>query len=389
MKNNEIDQDFIVKTLADLVSIPSPSGYTDNVVVHVCNILKDLNIPFELTRRGAIRATIKGKSSSPSRSIVAHLDTLGAVVRSLKPNGRLSMAPIGHWSSRFAEGSRVTVFKDDGPVRGSVLPLKASGHTYNTEIDKQPVNWDQIEVRVDEKCESIEDLKKLGFNLGDFVSFDPGFEYTKKGFINSRHLDNKAGCAALLASMKYLSENQIQPEIDCHFLFTISEEVGSGASVILHGEVSEMLSIDNSTIAPDQNSNSYGVTVAMKDSSGPFDYHLTRKIIKICEKQKIPYSRDVFRWYRCDAASAIEAGNDIRTALVCFACDGSHGYERTHIESLTELAKLLHFYMCSEPTFQRDQYRLDSETAPFNHQPNVVDPQVNPDKSIRPNEYKD
>jgi putative aminopeptidase FrvX len=137
-------------------------------------------------------------------------------------------------------------------------------------------------------------------------------------------------------------------------LFTISEEVGVGASHILHGDVAEMVSIDNGTIAPGQNTSEFGVTIAMQDSSGPFDWHLTHKLIDLCRAHGIEHSRDVFRYYRSDAASALEAGNDIRTSLICFACDGSHGYERTHIRSLEALAELLALYMQSDPLFKRD-----------------------------------
>ena len=89
-----------------------------------------MNIPYEMTRRGAIRATLKGKQPRPARAIVAHLDTLGAMVREIKSNGRLGIVPIGHWSSRFAEGGRLTVFTDKGQVRGTCLPLKTSGHAF-------------------------------------------------------------------------------------------------------------------------------------------------------------------------------------------------------------------------------------------------------------------
>src|SRR3546814_2447682 len=102
---------------------------------------------YGLTRRGAIRAELPGRRKSPDRAVVAHLDTLGATVKGLKPNGRLALVPIGHWSSRFAEGARVTVFTDKGYYRGTILPLKASGHTYNTEIDTQPTYWDHVEDR--------------------------------------------------------------------------------------------------------------------------------------------------------------------------------------------------------------------------------------------------
>ncbi|MCB0338644.1 MAG: osmoprotectant NAGGN system M42 family peptidase [Bdellovibrionales bacterium] len=360
MKNLQIDDQYMVDLLLRLLEIPSPSGYTDAIVHFVGEELKRLGIPFELTRRGAVRAHIAGRKSSPDRAIVAHLDTLGAMVQSLKSNGRLEIVPIGTWSSRFAEGARVSVFTDTSSRRGSILPLKASGHTFNLEIDTQPVNWEQIEVRIDEVSECKEDLQALGFNVGDFVAIDPNPEVLDSGYIVSRHLDDKAGVAIVFAAAKAILERGEDLPVDCHLLFTLVEELGHGASAVLHGEVAEMVSIDNATPAQGQNSTELGVTIAMKDSTGPFDYHLTHKLISLCEEHKIPFERDVFKYYACDAASAIEAGNDIRTALMCFGVDASHGYERTHRESLIATARLVGLYMQSPPTFRRDKDLLGS-----------------------------
>jgi peptidase M42 family hydrolase len=301
---------------------------------------------------------LKGKRDGHDRAVVAHLDTLGAIVKSLKPNGRLELVPVGHWSSRFAEGERVTVFTDAGARRGTVLPLKASGHTYGDEIDTQPVSWQQVEVRIDEFVDGADDLLSLGIHIGDFVAFDPRFERSLSGYLVSRHLDDKAGVACLLGAAKAIQAAQITLPLDCHLLFTISEEVGSGASAVLHGDVAEMVAIDNATPAPGQNSQELGVTVAMADSTGPFDYHLTHMLLGLCRDHDIAHQRDVFRHYRCDAASAIEAGNDIRTALLCFGVDGSHGYERTHESSLVALTELLVLYMQSAPAVRRDHMEM-------------------------------
>jgi len=358
MKKIKSDEQYIRETLQKLLEIPSPTGYTDSIVHFVGEELRHLGIPFELTRRGAIRADIKGELSSPNRAIVAHLDTLGAMVRRLKDNGRLEISPIGSWSARFAEGARTSIFRDDGSSRGTILPLKASGHVFNEEIDTQEVSWNNLEIRVDEMTTSKEDLEELGFHVGDFVAVDPVPEFNPNGYINSRHLDNKVGVAILLGTAKSITEQKVKIPVDCHLLFTISEEVGSGASGILHQNVAEMVSIDNATPAPGQNSNELGVTIAIMDSTGPFDFHLTHLLVSLCEHHKIPYTRDVFKYYRCDAASAVEAGNDLRTSLVCFGCDASHGYERTHIHSLRSMAELLSLYMQSQPVFQRDQNQL-------------------------------
>ncbi|MET4701450.1 peptidase M42 family hydrolase [Constrictibacter sp. MBR-5] len=355
MKKPEIDTDYLLHILRELLAIPSPTGFTDRVVMRACAELEQLDVRFELTRRGAIRADLPGRQHTPDRAVVSHLDTLGAMVKRLKDNGRLELVPIGHWSSRFAEGARVTIFTDGNVFRGSILPLKASGHTFNEEIDTQPVSWDNVEIRPDAFADSRGDLERLGFNVGDFVAVDPGYELTDTGFVNSRYLDNKAGAAVMFAAIKAIRDGGLELPIDCHMLFTISEEVGSGASAVLHGDVAEMVTIDNGTSAPGQNSRETGVTVAMKDMVGPFDYHLTHRLLDLCRRFAIPHQRDVFRYYRSDSASALDAGNDIRTALVCFGIDASHGYERIHVDALASLAELTALYMQSPPITQRDE----------------------------------
>lgn len=368
MKDIKIDIEYLKDILVKLLNIPSPSGYTDQIVHFVGEELEKLDVPFELTRKGAIRAVLKGETEEADRAVVTHLDTLGAMVRSIKKNTRLGVSMLGHWSARFAEGARVTIFTDETTYRGTILPLKASGHTFNEEIDTQEVSWNNLEVRIDEVVDSRDDVIKKGINIGDFVAIDPLPEIAESGYVNSRHLDNKAGVACVLAAIRAIKESGVKLPVDCYPLFTISEEVGSGASAVLHQGVSSMLVVDNSTIAPGQNSSERGVTIAMKDSTGPFDYHLTRKLINICEKFDVLYQRDVFKYYRSDSASATEAGNDIRTALVCFALDASHGYERTHVESLEEVSRLLSLYMQSPVGIKSDKKALQNALDDFPRQ---------------------
>lgn len=355
MKKLPIDQAYVYDMLLRLLHTPSPSGYTDRVVHLVCDELDRLGVPFQLTRRGAIRATIQGAERSPARAVVAHLDTLGVMVRGLKANGRLEVVPIGHWSARFAEGARVSLFTDRRIVRGTLLPLKASGHTFGDEIDKQPANWQNLELRIDEPCYSLDDLLRLGVHVGDFIAVDPQPEIAENGYIVSRHLDDKAGAAVLLGSIKAVVDAGVVPSVEFHPLFTISEEVGSGASAILHGHIAEMLTLDNGTSAPGQNSSEFGVTLCMADMSGPFDYHLTHRLIHLCQEFEIHHQRDIFRFYRSDSAAAVEAGNDLRTALATFGVDASHGWERIHWDALESLAQLVVLYIQSPPLYGRDR----------------------------------
>lgn len=355
-----IDEVYLQQVLLKLLSIHSPSGYTDPIVRELCNDLDELGLSYELTRRGAVRATLPGRAYSPDRAIVAHVDTLGAMVKGLKANGRLELVSIGTWSARFAEGARVSVYTDETVYRGTILPLKASGHVYNEEIDVQPGVWSNVELRLDQDSNSLEDLQALGCQIGDYVGVDSQAEFLSNGYLNSRHLDDKAGVACMLAAAKYLKDHNIELPVECHLLFTISEEVGSGASAILHGDVAELVSIDNGTCAPGQNSKETGATIAMGDSSGPFDYHLTHHLLNLCKKNGIGHQRDIFKYYRCDSASALEAGNDIRTALVTFGLDASHGYERTHLDALVSVTQLIIAYAQSNLVYKKQKKALTS-----------------------------
>ena len=364
----EPDLNYLQRVLLEMLAIPSPAGFTDTIVRYVAERLTELGIPFELTRRGTIRATLKGRRYSPDRAVAAHLDTIGAIVREVHDSGRLGLAPVGCWSSRFAEGSRVSVFTDTGVIRGSVLPLLASGHAFNTAVDEAPVSWDHVELRLDAYTYSHAETCALGVNVGDFVAFDPMPEFTESGYISARHLDDKAGVAALLASLKAIVESGRDPPIDVHPLFTITEETGSGAAGALPWDVSEFVGIDIAPAAKGQASSEHAVTVAMQDSGGPYDFHLSRHLLKLAGEHEIPVRRDLFRYYHSDAQSAIEAGHDIRTALLAFGCDATHGYERTHIDSLAAMSRLLCSYMLSPPVFASDAHHTQDSLERFSHQ---------------------
>jgi peptidase M42 family hydrolase len=373
MQKLPIDVEFLKTTLLELLAIPSPAGLTDAIVHYTGAKLDAIGIPYQLTRRGTIRGLLhrnlpERRKFSPACAIVAHLDTLGAMVREIKSNGRLALMPIGTWSSRWAEGGRVTIFTDTGRYRGSVLPLLASGHVYNEAVDAQPVTWEQLEVRIDEHVAVASDVPPLGIQVGDFVAFDPNPEFLENGFIVSRYLDNKAGVAALLAALKAVVDAKVDIQMDCHPVFTLSEEVGSGARAVIMDDVSEVIGVDIGPVAEGQGARETGVTIPLMDSAGPHDFHLTRRLLQLCREYDIPSNRDVFRFYHSDAGAAVSAGHDVRTALLCFGTDATHGYERTHISTLVHLAQLLSLYMQSGPTMSEDRKPLLDSVESFSRQ---------------------
>jgi peptidase M42 family hydrolase len=347
-----IDEKWMRELLLALLEIPSPTGRTDQIMQFLGETLTDLRIPFELTRRGALLATLRGQRVVPARAVVVHADTIGMSVQRIKADGRLMPKPIGSHSARFSEGARVTIFTDDPQVSysGTVLPLKASGHAFGDDIDTQGVGWDHVEVRIDEHVQSAADVRALGIEVGDFVAHHFVPEISNSGFVNARHLDDKGGIAAALAGFKAVVEAGVELPVTTHLLITIAEEIGQGASHGLHKDVAEMVSIDTAVVAPGQESRETAVTLAMQDMTGPMDYHLTRRLAALCRQLDIEHVRDVFQFYRSVAAAAIEAGAEMRAALVGFGTDATHGYERTTMHAIRNTAELIAAYVQSDLT---------------------------------------
>jgi len=351
-----IDMDYVQRVLLRLLSTPSPSGRTEDVMHVIGEELVGLSLPFYLTRRGVIVAGLHGEQESPDRAVVVHADTIGCLVKRIKDNGRLQVVPVGTFSSRFAEGARVRILPDEPgqTYTGTILPLYASGHTYGDAVDTQAVTWEQVEVRIDEFTDSAGETAALGIRVGDFVALDAMPEITASGFVKSRHLDDKAGVAAALGAFKAVLDGGVDLPVSVHLLVTIAEEVGLGASHGLHADVAEMVSIDNAVVAPGQASRETGVVVAMQDSSGPMDYHLTRKLLRLAEELGIPAERDVYNYYRSDSAAALESGAETRAALIGFGVDASHGHERTHLDAVQRTAELVAAYLQTPLTFAWD-----------------------------------
>jgi putative aminopeptidase FrvX len=231
-----------------------------------------------------------------------------------------------------------------------VLPLKSSGHQYGDEVDTQGVGWPLVEVRVDEPVVDASSLAASGIQVGDFVALDANPVVTAAGFVKSRHLDDKAGIAAALGAFKSLVDAKITPRVSAHLLVTIAEEVGT-APPTAWTPTWPRWSRRQRRRRRRQQSREDCANIAMLDSTGPFDYHFSRRLIALCQEHDVPHRRDTYRFYRSDAASAVEAGLEMRTALVGFGVDSSHGHERTHLDGVRAVAELLGLYLQTDLTF--------------------------------------
>lgn len=334
--------------IKELVSIPSPSGNTERVIQFVDEFLKQQNITTKRNRKGGLIATIQGENTEEHRMLTAHVDTLGAMVKEVKKNGRLRLDLIGGFRYNSIEGEYCEIHTTSGKIfTGTILMHQTSVHVYK---DAGEAKRDQknMEVRIDAKVKNADDVRALGIEVGDFVSFDPRVQFTENGFIKSRHLDDKASVSILLQLMKRIQEEGLKLPYTTHFLISNNEEIGYGGNSNISPETIEYLAVDMGAIGDGQSTDEYTVSVCAKDASGPYHYGLRKNLVRLAEENGIQYKLDIYPYYGSDASAAIRAGHDIVHGLIGPGIDSSHAFERTHEDSLRETEKLLYHYIQSK-----------------------------------------
>lgn len=335
--------DYIIKTMETLVNIPSPSGYTKEVMEYVKGEAERYGYPCEYSQKGGLIILIDGKSEA-TLGLSAHVDTLGAMVRSIDSEGTLRFTLVGGYTMHSIEGSYCKIHTRDGRTyTGTILIKSSSVHSYDDARTIERTDRNML-VRIDEMVKDKEDVLKLGINSGDYVSFDAKFEHTPNGFIKSRHLDDKASVAVLLGLLKEMSEKNIVPERRLKLLISNYEEVGFGASWI-PSDITDFIAVDMGAIGDDLNGNEYSVSICAKDSTGPYDYELTNQLINLAKENNIDYVVDIFPHYGSDVSAAYRGGNNIRGALIGQGIHASHGMERTHEKGLENTLKLLKAFL--------------------------------------------
>ncbi|MEI4803449.1 M42 family metallopeptidase [Bacillus sp. FJAT-51639] len=337
-----------MELIKQLVSIPSPSGNTNTIIRFIEDYVKEWDVEMKRNNKGGLIITVKGEDDTKQRLLTAHVDTLGAMVKEIKADGRLRLSMIGGFRWNAVEGEYCEIETASGKTyTGTILIHQTSVHVYKNagEAKRDEQN---MEIRIDERVSSPEEVRELGIEVGDFVSFDPRVQMTDSGYIKSRHLDDKASVAILLQLIKRLQDENVKLPYTTHFLISNNEEIGYGGNSNIPEETVEYLAVDMGALGDGQASDEYTVSICAKDSSGPYHYAMRKHLVELAKTNNIEYKVDIYPFYGSDASAAIRAGADVKHGLIGPGIDASHAYERTHETSIAHTEALVYAYVQSE-----------------------------------------
>ena len=340
-----VDGAYMMELTAELCRIASPTGYTAGATAKAKQVAAELGLDVHETRKGSLLIPLGGTGEG-GRVLSGHVDTLGVMVKEIKPNGRLKLTQIGGYDWSTIEGEFCTVHTaKQGDVTGTIVATLASYHVHGQALRDLKRDEKSIEVRLDAVVESDDDVRALGISVGDFISLDPRTTITPSGFIKSRHLDDKACVAINFGVAKALKEAGLTPKKPSWLYVSVWEEVGHGTSAGLPEGVEEVIAVDMAAVGEGQTSDEMATTVCVKDGTGPYNYELSRRLIDLAEANDIDCRVDIYTYYGSDVSQALRAGYDIKGGLVGPGVDASHAYERLHQKSLEETARLLLAYL--------------------------------------------
>ncbi|HEM3568391.1 TPA: M42 family metallopeptidase [Streptococcus suis] len=340
-----------MKTLDYIVTLtntPSPTGFTTDIMNYIKAEVESFGYAASKTAKGGVLVTVPGENDQEHRMVTAHLDTLGAMVRAVKLDGRLKMDLVGGFGYPSIEGENCLIHcaKNGKTFTGTILMHQTSVHVYR-DASTAERNQTNMEIRLDEKVTNADETRALGIEVGDFISFDPRTVVTETGFIKSRHLDDKVSAAILLHLLKVYKEEGATLPYTTHFYFSNNEEIGYGANSSIPAQVVEYLAVDMGAMGDDQQTDEYTVSICVKDGSGPYHYELRQHLVALAERDGIPYKLDIYPYYGSDASAAMRAGADVKHALLGAGIESSHSYERTHLDSVVATERMVDAYLKS------------------------------------------
>lgn len=337
-------KDYLFDTAKLVLGIDSPSGYYHAVMNEVEKISQNMGFHFERIEKGCGIITVDGQDDSRTVMLSAHVDTLGAMVRSITDKGELKFTIVGGPILPTLDGEYCRIRTRNGNVyTGTILSKSPAIHVFP---DASTITRDEenMLIRIDEQVSKKEDAEKLGIQPGDYICFDTKTVVTESGFLKSRFIDDKGSVACLLTMLKIMKEKNLKPKYKTRVFISVFEECGHGASYI-PSDVSEVLAVDMGCIGLDLSCTEYDVSICAKDSGGPYDYEMTNKLIELAKEHELKYAVDIYPRYGSDVGASLSGGNNVKGALIGPGVHASHGMERTHYSAMENTINLALLYL--------------------------------------------
>ena len=277
----------MIATLKTLCALSGVSSFEDRVRDYIAEQAKPCADSMRVDAMGNLIVFKKGaKATGKKLMLCAHMDEVGLIIRHITDDGYLKFSNVGGIDRRVLIGKRVFVGWDRVP---GVIGLKAIHFTTAEERGKVPK---LEEFYIDIGAKDREEAEAL-VALGDFAVFDNECLEFGNGMFKAKAIDDRVGCAVMLKLLR-----QDLP-MDCTFVFTVQEEVGTrgafGAAFSVTPEIALVLEGTTAADLPGVKGQKrvcgpgQGPVISMMDNGAVYDRKLFRLLCDIADEKGIPW----------------------------------------------------------------------------------------------------
>jgi len=291
------------KLLQQLTETFGPSGYEDNVRALVRAQVEPLADEIRIDALGTLIA--RRKPSRPNGDtkkimIAAHMDEIGLIVSHVDEKGFVRFSPIGGVFRRYVLGGRVRFLNG---AQGVI------GFDRLDNVNELPT-LDKVYVDV-----GATGKKDCPVRIGEVAAFERPFTEIGRRLV-AKSMDDRVGVLVAIETLRAL-QGKSTPH-DLYFAFTTQEEVGTrGAGPSAYAvdpDVGIALDVTPTGDTPQalkmEMALGAGPCIKFQDVGAISDPRVVQWMIKVAEKNKIPYQREVLLLGGTDARAiqAVRAG---------------------------------------------------------------------------------
>ncbi len=326
--------------LKNLVLIPGVSGSEQNVADFIQSLLP---AQLRIQRDHIHNLWFTEGEGRPHLLFVAHTDEIGFVVQEITPVGTLKVERKGGFFLQMYEGRSVVIYTNEGSVEGIVMPRS---DYYKNDQELKTYDLENIEIYLGVSSE--EEAKRLGVQVGDQVTINKKIIDLTPDIIATRAVDDRAGCAALLAASHKIDWNKIKNKT-ITFVWDVQEETGLiGASSIAESLKPDSVFAVDTFVSSDSPLESRrfaytllgkGVVVRAIDSSNIAPQSEFKKVLDIARTHSIPVQLGYTRGGNDGSVFVPEGAVDIPLS---WPGTYSHSFiEKIHRQDLEALTDLI------------------------------------------------
>jgi endoglucanase len=261
----------------------------------------------------------RGNKDAPKIMLAAHMDEIGLLLKTITKEGFLYFVKVGGIDDRILLAQKVIVHTDKGPLDGIIGSRPP--HIQKLEERQKVISCDEL--FIDVGARSQEDAHKMGVKIGDTVTFDVKFARIGKNAVIGKALDDRAGCALMIETLKRLKNT----EYSVYAVGTVQEETGSRGAATSAFSISPDVAFALDVTVSGDTPGIREVETAIKMGKGPaltvadagmiVPPKILRLLISAAEHEKIPYQLEALMGGSTDAARILMTKEGVPSGAVC------------------------------------------------------------------------